>query len=213
MVVGSSHRDRILEVDHHPVDGETILAVHAAHVGGKGANQSVASARLDARVTLIGRIGEDPGRAAVRADLATGGIKLDELIVDHDAPMGTAGVAGDRSGEHRMVVAPGASGRQSATDVGARPDVIGAAAIVVLQQGSATDTLLAAAQAVTGIVQLNPAPARPVTDELLALAGLLVPDAIELAQLMPGAGGGVASREAPEATRRHTRCGRGGPRG
>lgn len=207
VVVGSIHRDLVLEVGHHPADGETILAVAATHVGGgKGANQAVAAARLGARVTLIGRIGDDPDGGAVRADLAADGIGLDELIVDHEAPTGTAVVAVDRTGENRIMVAPGASGRLSATDVAVRRDVIGAAAVVVLQQEVPAQTVLAAAQAATGIVQLDPAPARPVDDELLNLVGLLVPNAIELAQLVPG-GGTLEER----AERLRTRL--GGPPG
>ena len=189
VVVGSIHRDLVLEVGHHPADGETILAIAATHVGGgKGANQAVAAARLGARVTLVGRIGDDPEGRAVRADLAADGIGLEGLIVDPEAPTGIAVVTVDRSGENRIMVAPGASGRLSATDVAARRDVIGAAAVVALQQEVPVDTVLAAAQAATGIVQLDPAPARPVDDELLALVGLLVPNSVELAQLAPGEG-------------------------
>jgi ribokinase len=187
VVVGSVHRDLVLEVPHHPAEGETVLALSASHVGGgKGANQAVAAARLASSVALIGRVGNDPDGQAVHHALTAEGIDLQHLIVDDAAPTGTAVVAVDQTGENRIMVAPGASGRLAPDDVAAAAATIRSARVVALQQEIPEDTVLAAARTADGVVQLDPAPARPVSEDLLQAVGLLIPNQLELQQLVPG---------------------------
>ena len=59
-VVGSLNMDLVLQVQHAPGPGETVLA-DALHLvpGGKGGNQAVACARQGAQVALFGRVGDD----------------------------------------------------------------------------------------------------------------------------------------------------------
>lgn len=186
VVVGSVHRDLVLEVMHQPGDGETVIAQRASHVGGgKGANQAVAAARLGAEVAFVGRVGDDPDGDAVRTALAEEGIDVDHLVVDADEATGTAVVMVDRSGENRIVVASGASGRLAIADLGAAATTIGSATVVALQLEVPAATVRAAASLGTGLVQLDPAPASGVDDELLSYVGLLVPNEVELRQLVP----------------------------
>ena len=61
VVVGSSNTDMILQMDHIPQPGETILGGRfSMAAGGKGANQAVAAARLGAEVSFLSRLGRDP---------------------------------------------------------------------------------------------------------------------------------------------------------
>src|SRR5688500_8416877 len=59
-VVGSANVDLTFRTPRLPRPGET-LAGHSLHVGmgGKGANQAVAAARLGAKVTFVARVGSD----------------------------------------------------------------------------------------------------------------------------------------------------------
>ena len=59
-VVGSLNMDLVVQTEHIPRVGETVLARDLRHVeGGKGANQTVAAARLGGRVSMIGAVGRD----------------------------------------------------------------------------------------------------------------------------------------------------------
>ena len=59
-VVGSFNMDLVARCDGLPRPGQTVHAVSFSQLpGGKGANQAVAAARLGARCTIIGRVGDD----------------------------------------------------------------------------------------------------------------------------------------------------------
>ena len=59
-VIGSLNMDLVVNVDTMPKPGQTLLGGNFKEVpGGKGANQSVAMARLDGRVSMIGKVGND----------------------------------------------------------------------------------------------------------------------------------------------------------
>src|SRR5207248_2654687 len=68
LVVGSVNSDFSARGAKLPKPGETAKAGEFAEgLGGKGANQAVAVARLGVRVGLVARVGaDDRGRAAVR---------------------------------------------------------------------------------------------------------------------------------------------------
>ncbi|WP_203568810.1 PfkB family carbohydrate kinase [Aestuariimicrobium ganziense] len=68
VVVGSINLDLILRCARIPNPGETLHA-HSRSLapGGKGANQAVATARLGARVAMVGAVGDDPFAAPALA--------------------------------------------------------------------------------------------------------------------------------------------------
>ena len=54
-VVGSINADLTVNVERHPLPGETLLGGGGAvTAGGKGANQAAAAAKLGAEVALVG---------------------------------------------------------------------------------------------------------------------------------------------------------------
>ena len=60
LVVGSLNMDLVVRMPQIPRPGETLLGgVFKTFPGGKGANQAVAAARLGARVTMVGCVGND----------------------------------------------------------------------------------------------------------------------------------------------------------
>ncbi|MCA9129072.1 MAG: ribokinase, partial [Planctomycetales bacterium] len=73
-VVGSANVDLTFRTPRFPQPGETLTG-HALHqgMGGKGANQAVAAARLGVDVTFIACVGNDAfGKAAIKAYQAEG---------------------------------------------------------------------------------------------------------------------------------------------
>ncbi len=191
VVVGSANLDIVVPVPHHPVTGETVMGGdHALVPGGKGANQAVAAARQGAAVSFVGRVGDDDAGVSLRASLEESGVDTTHLAVDDDAPSGIALIGVDAEGDNAIVVSPGANARVDSADVDGASVVLTDAAVALLQLEVPIDTVTAAAVAATaagGTVVLNPAPAPAVPGtlpaDLLTRVDVLVPNAIELAQL------------------------------
>jgi ribokinase len=181
-VVASINVDLVATVPHLPRPGETVGdGRFAVHEGGKGANQAVAAARAGARVELIGAVGGDEHGRHARAALERDGIGLDRLRVDAAQPTGVALIAVGPRGENQIAVAPGANANLSLGE--ADLAVIAAADVVLVTHevpaGVVIDSLRAAHDASVRAI-LNPAPARPLSAELLHLGPILTPNEHEL---------------------------------
>ena len=60
VVIGSSNTDMVVKSKKIPAPGETIIGgTFFMNPGGKGANQAVAAARLNGKVTLVTKTGND----------------------------------------------------------------------------------------------------------------------------------------------------------
>ncbi|WP_030462893.1 ribokinase [Kitasatospora sp. NRRL B-11411] len=184
-VVGSVNRDLVLTVEDLPRPGETVLARGFVEgVGGKGANQAVAAARLGSQVRLVARVGADG--EPIRRVLAAEGVDLDAVLTAPDAGTGIASVVVDRAGENTIVVNAGANAVLSVEDL---PQWLARTPgeVVLVQHEVAAEVVAAAvlrAREQGGTVVLNPAPARPVAPEVLAAVDVLVPNLGELAALL-----------------------------
>ncbi len=211
LVVGSLNADLVMRVPHLPQAGETVVGATMQIVaGGKGANQSVAAARLGAAVQLVGRVGADSFGRLVYDEVARAGVQLGHLRVDPDVPTGTAQVVVDATGQNAIVVASGANARVGRTDIPADSSMWNGASIVVLQLEIPMGTVAAAIAmaAARGVpVLLNAAPMQPVPAELLHAVDWLVVNEIEAEQL---AGRPVRSPE--DAVREARALGRSGQR-
>ena len=187
-VLGSANLDIVVPVPHHPVTGETVLGGdHALVPGGKGANQAVAAARLGGSVSFVGRVGDDDAGETLRSSLEADGVDTTHLRADSEAPSGIALIGVDADGDNAIVVSPGANGRVGTEDVVDAEAALRDATVVLLQLEVPMEAVTAAARVATGTVILNPAPAAPLPDDLLGLVDVLVPNAIELAQLADSA--------------------------
>lgn len=197
VVVGSLNCDYVVRVPRHPRPGETVLGSgHAKHLGGKGANQAVAAARLGARVRMLGCIGVDPEGDAFRSALATEGIDV-SWLARVDAPTGAAFVAVDETGQNAIAVSPGANHYlatehlQEAAFAGARAVVLQLEIPIAVVRSAARR-----ARAHGARVILNAAPPAPLADEDLGDLDVLVVNEHEAAAL---AGQGGACRSPEEA--------------
>jgi ribokinase len=186
-VVGSLNADLTFTVDRLPVAGETILSVAPAvlALGGKGGNQAAAAAAFGARVSMIGRVGDDDYGRQILADLTGRGIDVSATAVTARSPSGTAVIAVDRAGNNLIIVDPGANGQLQPADLDAA--ALRNAAAVLIQLEIPWPTVSAAAQATGGLVILNPAPAAPIDPQILDLVDVLVPNAVELGLLCEAA--------------------------
>jgi ribokinase len=189
VVVGSSNTDMIVQLPHLPKPGETVSGgAFSTAAGGKGANQAVAAARAGANVGLVARVGEDSFGEQAIAGFVGDGIDVSHVIRNPAAPSGVALIFVDDGGENCIAVAPGANATLTPEDVEAAEDLITGAEVVVMQLETPIESVERAAALARehGVrVILNPAPARPLNDELLANVSILTPNESE-AELLTG---------------------------
>ena len=184
-VIGSINVDLVVRAETLPGPGETVTGgTFERHGGGKSANQAVAAARAGAAVRMIGAVGDDELGAEALAQLAAEGIDVSR-VQRLDAPTGVALIAVDAAGENQIAVASGANAALCAEAVEAALDgAAGGVALLALEVPDAAVLAGARAARAAGLtVVVNPAPARPLGDELLALAPILTPNGGEAAAL------------------------------
>ena len=99
--------DLVVRSARLPRPGETIIGREALEIpGGKGANQAVAAARLEADVSMIARVGDDAFGQRLRTGLQQEGIEVSRIAVTPDCASGLAIVAVEDSGENAITVFP-----------------------------------------------------------------------------------------------------------
>lgn len=183
-VLGSINMDLVVRCKHLPMPGETLTAGSLSEVpGGKGANQAVAAARSGGRVTMISSVGDDGFGPKLLQNLIDQNVDCDQVSVVAGSESGIAIVAVEESGENSILVVPGANGRISAEQVSAAADTIRNSDVLMIQLEIPLDAVLEGVRIAksAGIrVILDPAPARPLPDELFDV-DLICPNETEAA--------------------------------
>ncbi|MDF2391532.1 ribokinase [Aeromonas sp. 2MA4] len=189
VVLGSVNADHVLRVPHFPRPGETLTG-HSYQVvpGGKGANQAVAAARLGAPVSFIARIGDDAIGQQMRQGFEQDGIDVSAVELDETLPTGIAIIYVSDEGENSIGISAEANGALSPAMVKRHEAMIADAHTLLLQLEVPLESVFEAAKLARSHgtrVVLNPAPARPLPAELLALVDLITPNQTE-AELLTG---------------------------
>jgi len=184
VVVGSYNVGFTCKTARMPVWGETLLGNgFSVSDGGKGSNQAVAAARLGGEVSFVGYVGEDAyGRASV-AMLEREGVRAEDVLFSESAKTGVGFVFLNEHGDNCIIVDPGANHLLSPIDLQAKRSVIEQADIIVFQLENRVETILEGmriGKKAGKTVILNPAPAKPDLDELLAEATIVTPNESEL---------------------------------
>ncbi|MGH2835526.1 MAG: ribokinase [Solirubrobacteraceae bacterium] len=168
-VVGSINIDLTSTVSAFPRPGETVLAQSLVReLGGKGANQARAAARLTGRARMIGAVGNDTDGEFALEQLAAAGVDVSGVI-RHEQPTGLAAITLDRVGENTIVVTPGANHAL-------RPEEIrlGNAEATLCQLEITIACLQAAARQSTGFFAVNAAPAQHLPLDVLDASDLII---------------------------------------
>ncbi|MEA4945225.1 MAG: ribokinase [Propionicimonas sp.] len=182
-VLGSANMDLVVRVAAPPRPGETIFGSSFITVpGGKGLNQAVAAARAGGRVSFIGTVGTD-GYGTALADLMTDeGMDVGQLR--REGITGTAHITVDAEGQNSIIVVSAANLLTSADQV--TDEVLDGLGWLVTQLEldlATVQVALARAHAAGVRTVLTPAPARPLSAELLRTVDLLVPNELEACML------------------------------
>jgi len=189
VVIGSSNTDMVVRSRRLPSPGETVLGGQfIMNPGGKGANQAVAAARLGGNITFITRIGDDVfGKEALKG-LRSHGIDTDFTGIDKNSPSGVALIMVDDQGENCISVALGANAAMQKADIDNAGEVIGHASFVLIQleiPGEVVKHAIDLAGQKGVRVILNPAPAQPLSNDVLSALYIITPNETE-AEMMTG---------------------------
>lgn len=186
VVIGSLNMDLVVTSDRMPRVGETIEGSDIHYIpGGKGANQAIGCSRLGANVTMIGSVGKDGFGEQIIRQMNNNGIVTDRIAQLDGVPTGTATIL-HTAEDNCIVIVPGANGRTTAELVAANEEMIRQADVLLLQLEVPLPTVLEALRIARahGIrTVLNPAPAKPLSDELLGLVDILTPNETEFEAL------------------------------
>ena len=190
LVVGSFMMDLIASTKRAPNSGETVIGLKFQTApGGKGANQAVQCARLGAHVTMVGQVGDDAFGKIMTDTAAAAGVDVSHVSVDPQESSGVGHITlevTEHGAQNRITVCPGANFTITVDDVAWLREEIGRFDLVMMQFELPMEVIEAVAQWAhdAGVpVMINPAPAAPMSDRLLACATYLSPNEHEAAIL------------------------------
>ncbi len=183
VVVGSTMIDLVAYADVLPGPGQTLRGNEfRLGFGGKGANQAVMAARLGAEVIFVNRVGADFFGELTRTNLAEQGLSLRLGDPIASVSTGVAPIWVEPSGTNRIIIIPGANEAVTPEVVRTELAEIPSADCVVCQLEVPQDAIAEAfrfGRQWGAVNVLNPAPASPIHDDVLALADWIVPNESE----------------------------------
>ena len=187
VIVGSANTDMVISADHFPLPGETLMGTNfMTNFGGKGANQAVTAARMGGQTVFIGKVGNDNFGTSIISNLESEGINVSHLYTTQKTSTGVALITTIPSGENSIIVNAGANGQLTADDVRDSEEVIAEAGTVLMQLETPVAALTEAAKLGKkhgAFTVLNPAPASPLSHELLENIDLLIPNETEASSI------------------------------
>lgn len=198
LVVGSVNVDMVVKTSRIPSPGETILGgVFQKFEGGKGANQAVAANAAFGGTRFCAGVGDDSFGRDYLSSLGARGINVELVKIFKDFPTGVALITVDESGQNSITVAPGANmalseGDMDSIDFSAfshvlfqlENDILTVARGLNLAKKAGCETIL------------TPAPAKVLPKQMLRDIDYLVPNEIEILQIVPDC------RDAEDATQK-----------
>lgn len=187
VVLGSINADHILNLAQFPSPGETVIGKHYnVAFGGKGANQAVAAGRGGADIAFIACVGADDIGQRIRQQLAEDRVDIYAVEAVPGQTTGVALIWVNDDAENMIAIHSGANAALSPGVMARFQQQIAEASALLMQLESPLETVMAAAQLArrhgTRVI-LNPAPARPLPDELLALVDMMTPNETEAQHL------------------------------
>ncbi|MBQ6774967.1 MAG: ribokinase [Synergistaceae bacterium] len=143
-VVGSLNIDLVIRAPHCPKKGETVIGGPFGMAGGgKGSNQALGVARLNARSHMIGCVGNDDFGKKLRAVLVENGVDCSHLQTRKELATGTAVITVTDEGENSIVVAQGANSLLDEKAILDAKKIFESSDSALFQMESPTDTVAA----------------------------------------------------------------------
>jgi ribokinase len=205
VIFGSLNMDFVVRVERLPAPGETALGSQFQMIpGGKGANQACAAGRLGEGAVLasmVGRVGYDLFADHLKASLSAAGVNVGFVHASKAAPTGVALIWVDAAGQNSIVVAPGANHAYATADIETFRAEFSGAGFSLFQLESplpAVEAGLKLARSLGVKTMLDPAPAQPLSPELLTQVDILTPNESEACLLLGRERGRITPETATE---------------
>lgn len=183
-VVGSLNIDLTSYLNHWPQLGETVHARKTRiSLGGKGANQAVAAAKLGAQVAMIGATGADSYGQEAAGWLQGYGVEL-YLKTAKEVATGMAFIDVGPNADNMIRLSAGANATLRASDIAAQQHILSTAKVILLQneiplQASLEAARIGRANGATVVMDPAPAPVPFWSAETLKAFDILTPNAQE----------------------------------
>ena len=187
LVIGSIIVDNTLYVKKIPKAGETLIAQSLLRsLGGKGANQAIATRLSGAEVYFIGCVGDDSEGTLYKNHLEDHKIPSSSIITSDLEPTGSAFISVDEGGENSIVVNPGANHALTPEHLDKQINLFKESKIVLLQLEVPMETIKHACRLAraNGLrILINPSPWNPAFNTEEFPCDVLILNEIEAAQI------------------------------
>ncbi len=200
VILGVFVADTAYRAERAPRMGETIMGKRfALGPGGKGSNQAVAAARVGGDVAFLSKLGRDTFAEMALKTWADAGV-TPRVTQDGSSYTGAAYIfVEDATGDNAIIICPGVAATISEADIEAERALIEGAKVFVTQLEQPLPAAVRALEIARGAgvtTILNPAPAAPLDDAVLALCDYVTPNESETEALT-----GVAVASVEDAAR------------
>jgi ribokinase len=199
LVLGSINIDLTTVAGEIPHAGETIIGIsHNQYPGGKGANQAVCAAKLKTAVRFLGKVGNDTNGDFLLGKMSENGVDVSR-IEKSETSTGMAAISVDLKGQNSIIVVPGANFSVDCAYIDRNIDSIKNCNIILAQHEvpvNATEYAFKMAKSFNKTTILNPAPAEALSETMISLTDILIPNEHELSRIS-----GMSCRSIDEMTK------------
>lgn len=183
VVVGSSSIDLILKTSVIPTANKTVLARNlSSYLGGKGANQAIATSRLGAHTSLVSCVGMDPYGQQVLRNLDDEEVNVAFVFEDEEEATGTAYVTASDEG-NSIVVVPAANYNLSPKNIDEAEKYLLTADFILTQMeipAKTVEYLFQKAKKLNKKIGIYAAPASRLSEEIIDYATFIVAKSTDL---------------------------------
>lgn len=184
LVIGSINNDLVFNVKNSPLPGETIKSKNMeVFLGGKGANQAVALAKLGANVSMFGKVGNDEIGSKFISQLSDFGVDTKYVIKSNDTFTGCANIIVEENGQNRIILFQGANASFGKSELIKLENIIDDFDIILMQLEINENFIFECINLIHSknkYLILNPGPAIKLDLDIIKKCNLIVPNEIEL---------------------------------
>ena len=185
-VVGSAMMDLTAYTDVIPAPGQTVVGKNfVTGFGGKGANQSVISAKCGADVVFIGSVGNDSFGDSIIENFNSVGVRS-SFVTRSGNQTSVAHITVDTSGENRIIIVSNADQQLDPNSVYKAIMSIPNLSAVVAGHEISEEVIkeaFTAAKEKDCVTILNPAPYKSIPSEILSNTDYLIPNETEFCEM------------------------------
>lgn len=180
LVLGGININLITSSDVIPEPGQTVTG-NSLYItpGGKGANQAVGAARMGAKVSIIGRVGDDQYGEELIQNLITEGIDVQSVYKHPDSQSGIAIILLDKHGQNYIVQVRGANLLAGKAEIDAAQERLTNADALMIQNElpvSVTKKVASIAKELGVPVMFDPAPSDHNLKEIIEHVDIIMPN-------------------------------------